>query len=283
MKTVRLVCGILLCAGLIGMIVGGGVFYARKRTAYRRTKIEPHETYRLSAFTEIADRDRLRLCAQRGLSAVCPENTLEAIRAAGEAGYPIVQMDVAVTKDAQLVLLADDTLERMAGRRERVSSLTFDEVRKIPLRNGANVDKAEDPHIPLLTDALAVCREYGMRPALSVRSVKCARLLKEAAQTQDGDCICISAQKSVLAALRNASVRRYYRTDAVTEEAIRYAAKERCGIVFDARDGEPADAVLRQAMRLPLWAWNVDRRTTLHRLVELGVYDVGTSCILPIK
>ncbi len=283
MKTVRLVCGLLLCAGLIGLIVGGGVFYARMRTAYRRTKIEPRPTFRLSAFTELPDRERLRLCAMRGLSAVWPENTLEAIRAAGEAGFPLVQMDVAVTRDEKLVLLYDDTLDRMAGRHERVSSLTFDALKTIPLRNGANVDKTEDAHIPLLTDALSICQEFGMRPVLAVRSAACARLLSALPELQGSDWICVSAQKSALAALRSLPIRRFYRTDVVSEDAIRYAQKERCGIVFDARDGGNTDALLQKALRLPLWAWNADRRLTLHHLAQLGVYDVGTSCILPMR
>lgn len=282
MKTFRLICGIVLCAGLVSVIAGGGIFYARKRTAYQQTKIEPQQTLHLSAFTEVPDKERICLCAARGLSSVRPENTTDALRAAGEAGFAFVQMDVGVTADAQAVLLYDDTLDRMAGRHDRLAARSYEELCKIPLCNGANVDKAENPHVPLLTDALEICKEYGMQPILTVRSVAAVRLLAECAALQQTQPIFFSTQKSVLSALRELPGERYLQTDLLSQEAIVYASKAHCGIVFDVRDPYNTDALVRKAARVQLWAWNVNRREAVRRLTQLGVFQIGTTVILPL-
>ena len=80
MKKVKGFCGVVLCAGLAALILGGGIFYARRVTAYRETPIKPLATQRLSVFNEIEDKEGFRLCARRGMSAKASENTLEAIR-----------------------------------------------------------------------------------------------------------------------------------------------------------------------------------------------------------
>ncbi len=53
-----------------------------------------------------------RLIGHRGYSAVAPENTLAAFRAAAAAGVPRAWADVRTTADGVLVLLADATLDR---------------------------------------------------------------------------------------------------------------------------------------------------------------------------
>ena len=272
----RRVLAIALCAGLTAVIAGGGVFYARRETAYRQKKIEPMATYRLSAFTEVASRDEVRLCAHRGLSAVSPENTLEAVRAAGEAGYAFVQLDVACTKDGKAVLLYDETIDRMTQGRGRVSALTFPQLSRYSLDNGANIESYERVQIPLLSDALDVCAQYGMQPILSVRSVQCVpdeALLRRAYMV-------VSAQKDVLELLENMAPKLCLRTQAPTEQELRYASQHGLALAFDPFRTQEDD--LRLAPDTELWAWPVNTRDTLALLAERGVRNMVTDCILPI-
>ncbi|MEU0336857.1 glycerophosphodiester phosphodiesterase family protein [Streptomyces sp. NPDC006193] len=50
--------------------------------------------------------------AHRGASAYAPENTLAAVDKAAELGFPWVENDVQRTKDGELVVLHDDSLQR---------------------------------------------------------------------------------------------------------------------------------------------------------------------------
>jgi glycerophosphoryl diester phosphodiesterase len=76
---------------------------------------------------------RLTVVAHRGASAVAPENTPAAFRMALALGADVLETDVRATRDGELVLLHDATLERIAGRPERVEALTWDELREIPV------------------------------------------------------------------------------------------------------------------------------------------------------
>lgn len=62
-----------------------------------------------------------------------PENSLPAFRRAVESGYGI-EMDVQLTKDNQLVVFHDDTLDRMCGRTGRIRDCSLEELRRCRLK-----------------------------------------------------------------------------------------------------------------------------------------------------
>ncbi len=65
------------------------------------------------------------IIAHRGASAVAPENTAAAIRAAGRAGADMVEVDVQPTREGRLVVFHDDRLERTSTGRGRVAAHTY--------------------------------------------------------------------------------------------------------------------------------------------------------------
>lgn len=92
-----------------------------------------------------------RSFAHRGLfdeSQTRPENSLPAFAAAVEAGYGI-ELDVQFTRDRQLVVFHDGTLERMTGAAGRVCEHTYAEIAALPL-------KGTDCCAPLLGQVLAL-------------------------------------------------------------------------------------------------------------------------------
>lgn len=85
--------------------------------------------------------------AHRGLhNGERAENSISAFRAAVEGGYGI-ELDVRLSKDGQLVVFHDDTLDRVCGREGRVIDFTAEELSTFRL-NGT------DDGIPLFTDVL---------------------------------------------------------------------------------------------------------------------------------
>ena len=75
-----------------------------------------------------------------------PENSLAAFLLALEKGYGI-ELDVQLTKDHVLVVFHDHTLHRACGSKEKVSNLTYEELKKYPLFQSKQV-------IPTLEDVL---------------------------------------------------------------------------------------------------------------------------------
>ncbi len=71
------------------------------------------------------------LCAHRGAMKTQPENTIPAFRAAVEAGAQMIEFDVWLTKDNQMVVLHDETVDRTTNGTGNVSELTLDEIKKL--------------------------------------------------------------------------------------------------------------------------------------------------------
>lgn len=90
-----------------------------------------------------------------GYSAVAPENTLAALRAAAEAGFPRVWVDLRATSDQVPVLLRDETLDRTTGCSGAVKQQPASTV--IACDAGARFDAAfAGEKVPRLAEALAI-------------------------------------------------------------------------------------------------------------------------------
>jgi glycerophosphoryl diester phosphodiesterase len=70
-----------------------------------------------------------RIIAHRGASAVAPENTLAAFRAAAAAGAKWVEFDVSLTSDARPVVFHDDLLDRTTDGTGLLASTPFEELK----------------------------------------------------------------------------------------------------------------------------------------------------------
>ena len=73
--------------------------------------------------------------AHRGLHLAdksVPENSLEAFRLAGEAGYG-VELDVQLSQDGQVVVFHDDTLDRVCSVHGRVDAFPYEQLRQMSL------------------------------------------------------------------------------------------------------------------------------------------------------
>ncbi len=94
-----------------------------------------------------------------------PENSAEAVKA-GEA-YGFASVDLKVTKDKKVVLMADDTTDRMVVDAEGktvsgdVADKTLDELKALYLRaeNGSEMKAKTDCHVAGLEDALSSVSE----------------------------------------------------------------------------------------------------------------------------
>jgi len=71
------------------------------------------------------------IIGHRGASAVAPENTMAAFREAIAVGADGIEFDVRLTKDDVPVVIHDSTLRRTGGVNQRVTDLSWDELRKI--------------------------------------------------------------------------------------------------------------------------------------------------------
>ncbi len=102
-----------------------------------------------------------RWIAHRGGGALAPENTLAGIRLAARLGYAAVEFDVMLSQDGTPVLIHDETLERTTDGRGRVAE-TPDVVLFA-------LDAGGGEHVPKLSEAAALCRQYGLLANVEIK------------------------------------------------------------------------------------------------------------------
>ncbi|GHA89800.1 glycerophosphoryl diester phosphodiesterase [Modicisalibacter luteus] len=99
--------------------------------------------------------------AHRGLSALAPENTLAAVRAAHAAGHHWVELDVQLLGDGTPVIWHDAGVRRCSNGRGKLNQLTWDSASRLDV--GRWFDRAfSDERMATLDAMLALLAELGM-------------------------------------------------------------------------------------------------------------------------
>ncbi|MCW3130665.1 MAG: glycerophosphodiester phosphodiesterase family protein [Methanophagales archaeon] len=78
----------------------------------------------------------MKIIAHRGARAEEPENTLRAVRKAFECGVDAVEIDVRFSKDREIVVIHDDTLERTTNGIGKVGEKTLEQLRTLDAGKG---------------------------------------------------------------------------------------------------------------------------------------------------
>src|SRR5512140_3219428 len=99
----------------------------------------------------------ITVTAHRGFSGENPENTLASFRAAIAAGADMVELDVHLTRDNELVVIHDDTLERTTDGKGNVADKTLAELKALDAGFKFNPQFAGE-RIPTLAEGLDTTR-----------------------------------------------------------------------------------------------------------------------------
>jgi glycerophosphoryl diester phosphodiesterase len=97
------------------------------------------------------------------LGRIAPEDTLAAYRAGIVLGLDFVETDPRPTKDGVIVNVHDPTLDRTTTGSGAVDALTYDEIKKLSIKNSLNL--AGDyscERVPTLREILELCRGRAM-------------------------------------------------------------------------------------------------------------------------
>lgn len=93
------------------------------------------------------------ICAHRGASDTHPENTLSSFREAILLGTQMIEFDVGLTKDGELVLMHDSTVDRTTDGQGKLAELTLAAVQKLDAGSWKN-KKFKGERVPTLRQAL---------------------------------------------------------------------------------------------------------------------------------
>lgn len=135
------------------------------------------------------NRSKVKGIAHRGLSSVAPENTASAIRAAAEAGFKYVELDVRITSDDKQVIIHDETVDRTSNGTGNVADMTLEELKALDFGSWFN-EKYSGEKILTLDEAMSLCMNLGLHPYIEMKvyNIYIPMLISQYAQKFGKDC-----------------------------------------------------------------------------------------------
>lgn len=154
----------------------------------------PSSNPAMAAYFDCVRDGGVAISAHRAVSALDqPENSIAAIEATGRAiPNAILELDAVLTKDRQLVLMHDDTMDRTTTGRGRVADLTLAQVKQARLKasNGA-LTRAAPPTLGEALDAagrVGAIASIDLKPADGETTVDLARaVIDQVRQSRAGN------------------------------------------------------------------------------------------------
>jgi glycerophosphoryl diester phosphodiesterase len=96
-----------------------------------------------------------QVIAHRGGPAYAPENTLAAFQTAVDQGADWLEFDVQMTKDGQLVMIHDETVDRTTDGTGAVTDLTFEQIRLL--------DAGQGEKVPTFKEVIELAKATGVK------------------------------------------------------------------------------------------------------------------------
>lgn len=115
--------------------------------------------------------DRPILIAHRGGALEVPENTMVAFRHAIHIGMRFIELDVQMTRDGELVVIHDETLDRTTTGVGLVSGYTLDEVQQFDAGVKFGLQFAGEV-VPTLREVLELCVENGVGVVIELKALE---------------------------------------------------------------------------------------------------------------
>lgn len=230
----------------------------------------------------------VQIIAHRGYSAVAPENTLAAFRAAVAAGADAVEFDVQLTKDGHPVLMHDATVDRTTDGHGRVADHTLAQIRKLNAAAHFKPTYAREP-VPTLSEVVTYLSTQPIRAFIELK-VPSRKLASETALAliasgMTDRALVISFHGSVLTSLRG-----FLPSAAIGRLAYPYDPPGRRAFQIRADAALPFFAAvdrddIRRAHRagLALFAWTVNDPVVMRRLIQFGVDGLITDNVKVAK
>lgn len=102
------------------------------------------------------NKKEILVSAHRGDWRNAPENSMQALLNSIEKGFDIMELDVKMTRDSQMVVMHDNTIDRSTNGKGKVSDYALADLQKFRLKNG--LGRATHHGIPTLKEMMIAAK-----------------------------------------------------------------------------------------------------------------------------
>lgn len=251
--------------------------------------IAPKETVSIST-SSVADLSKIKMIAHRGLSAIAPENTLAAFKAACDAGYYGVEYDIQLTADGFWVISHDDNMRKMTGKNIKIADTELADLEKITYNNGANIDKYDGIVIPTLEETLAIISKYNIVSVIEIKTETADKideflnLLKEYKVLDKVRVISFNEEPLKKVKELNPKIPTSYLTHKVDDSVIELCKKDGFEAVsFNHKKCDESSVKMITDAGLVPQCWTVDKISEFEKFAGYGVEYFTSNCLLPAE
>ena len=202
-----------------------------------------------------------------------PENTLSSFRKAVELGADMVELDVHLSKDNQAVVIHDSCINRMTDGEGKVNDLTLEEIKKFKVRGNEKIPSLQEV-VDLVKDKCRLNIEIKDEKALeeSVRIIKKNKI----------------EDKVVISSFIEGVVKKSKKLDPGIKTALLFVAAESYHLELanylnvdyvNIHQEKIKKVILDKArnLNLKINAWGADNKSSIRRMIKLGVDGIITN------
>ncbi|MDP3028788.1 MAG: glycerophosphodiester phosphodiesterase family protein [Deltaproteobacteria bacterium] len=214
----------------------------------------------------------MMIMGHRGAKALEPENTLLSIRRAMEIGVDAVEIDVHLTKDKEVVVIHDSTVDRTTNGKGPVGSYTLEEIKKL--------DAGKGEKIPTLKEVIEFVKDK-VRLIIELKEERTEDKVVELIRAYD------LFDSAYVISFWHMAVRRIKEMDSRIKTGVLLVG---CPVDACMARSASADAlVMNYAFvnkelvykahqeGLKVFIWNIDDRDMLKPYVDMGVDGIGSN------
>lgn len=234
----------------------------------------------------MSNRNQTDIFAHRGASHYAPENTVPAFELAHQQGADGIELDVQLTKDGELVVIHDETIDRVSDGRGAVRDYTLEELKGFSFHN--HMEQYGKVEIPTLREVLRLIKRWGMKlnielktgiypyPGIEEKTLEMVRQEKVEKQV-------------IYSSFNHYTIRRIRQLDPKAETAYlfsdvildvdKYAARNGVSGLHPALYHVKMENFLREYLDsgLAVRVWTVNQKADMEELIRAGVDAVITN------
>lgn len=226
-----------------------------------------------------------KIFAHRGSKGTHPENTLASFKEAVHVGSDGIELDVHLTKDGQLVVIHDETVDRTTNGTGEIRNLTLAKIKELDAGSWYNATFAGEK-IPTLEEVLLLLKELGFNGQLNIELktdiIQYEGLVKK--------CLTLQGAQTWPFAIVYSSFNPY-----TLVELKKIKPSQEIGLLFESVEwANKGDAMLEKESyhpdlklldwtiewntnQLPLRVWTVNEDADINRCFELNIEAIFTD------
>lgn len=160
---------------------------------------------------------KVEIIAHQGVLEDVPENTFAALKRVAELGIDGIGVDIRQTKDNQLILMCDETIDRTTDGKGRVDQLTYAEIKQYDAGSWRSAEFIGE-RVPLLSDVLRFCKVNNIKLLLNIKQTHLEKQVTDLVKAFE-----MSSQVYLWGTLRNLAIDE---TDPLIKEIVFLSSEE---------------------------------------------------------